>query len=650
MERRGFGNTRRLPSGNYQARYTGPDTRAHVAPVTFTTKASAEAWLADERRVVERDDWTPPTERVVASAEGDELMNRSPSSIRKASTAKVKRGPRPATFDEVEVPTDAPAPDGVRADHRGGWAPASAPPQAETDANAFLATEMDMWARIQSGNFDGASAIAARLLIVSRDAPQRGRVEAAIGVMMQRAGLMADAREQFQRGLTLVAGSPADEAMFLAVSSLSNVLGGDLPGAQAQALRAIQLGEETGMGFAVRQGLTTMSAVHLGNGTPHLALIAAQRAIALAADGEAQAEYRSTAHVLVGMSLAELDRLPEAHEAILTGIRVARDEGDTGQLSWYLASKALLHLVDGQWDTAISDCRTALRVANETGALAARPLAWGVWALIEATRANSSEAAKLILRARSTRMGPYGGLGEEWVALAQAANSHDRQASYDSLCEAWFRLRGVPFLLAWRVFAPQLVREAIMQGDVAVARAVTATAVEGSRRANGVASAFATARVCEGLLTSDPAACQEGVDALRAAGRPLLLAFSCMDAAHLWTAAGERGRAVDLLHEASGIWHNLHATRWSALVGRMLDRTGGPEPKPRALPPAWGTLTPTERQVARLAATGKTNPEIAAEMVLSPRTVQTHISHIHAKFGVTSRVQLASHLSGYDLA
>ena len=528
----------------------------------------------------------------------------------------------------------------------GGWGPET--PGAGSPEEALLTDELDMWARIQAGNFERATAAASRLLIVSTDPPQRGRVEAAIGVMMQRAGLMADAREQFERALALVAGSAADEAMFLAVSSLSRVLGGDIAGAEEQAQRAIAIGEQHGIGFAVRQGLTTMSAVHLANGLPHVAVIDAHKAVGLATEGEAQAEYRSTAHVLLGMAHAELDHLPEAHEAILTGVRIAKEEGDTGQLSWYLASIALLHVIDGEWDAAIADCQAALRVARETGAVAARPLAWGIWASIEAARANSSQAASLIQQARSHRLGPYGGLGEEWVALAQAANSRDRHERYDLLCEAWFRLRGAPFLLAWRVFAPQLVHEAMERQDLEVARTVTATASEGARRAQGVASALATAKVCQGLLNRDPVACQEGVDVQRATGRPPAQALFCIDAARLWQEAGEKGRAVVLLQEASGILHDLHATRWSASVGRILG--AGSVPAARGVPPvAWGDLTPTERHVARLAAEGRTNPEIAAELVVSPRTVQTHMAHIHAKFGVSSRVQLAARLAGSDL-
>lgn len=61
--RRGFGNARKLPSGRYQARYTGPDGVHHRAPATFAAHDDALAWLRDERRLVDWGTWTPPAER-----------------------------------------------------------------------------------------------------------------------------------------------------------------------------------------------------------------------------------------------------------------------------------------------------------------------------------------------------------------------------------------------------------------------------------------------------------------------------------------------------------------------------------------------------------------------------------------------------------
>src|SRR5262245_41379383 len=58
---RPFGNVRRLPSGRYQARYTGPDGATYNAPATFDTKGDAKAWLSLRHSEILRDAWLPPT-------------------------------------------------------------------------------------------------------------------------------------------------------------------------------------------------------------------------------------------------------------------------------------------------------------------------------------------------------------------------------------------------------------------------------------------------------------------------------------------------------------------------------------------------------------------------------------------------------------
>jgi len=56
----------------------------------------------------------------------------------------------------------------------------------------------------------------------------------------------------------------------------------------------------------------------------------------------------------------------------------------------------------------------------------------------------------------------------------------------------------------------------------------------------------------------------------------------------------------------------------------------------------WASLTPTELDVARHAAAGRTNPEIAAAMFISRATVKIHLSHVYAKLGLRNRAELAA--------
>jgi DNA-binding CsgD family transcriptional regulator len=62
----------------------------------------------------------------------------------------------------------------------------------------------------------------------------------------------------------------------------------------------------------------------------------------------------------------------------------------------------------------------------------------------------------------------------------------------------------------------------------------------------------------------------------------------------------------------------------------------------------WGSLTPSERDVVQLVSEGLANNDIATRLFISPRTVQTHLTHVYTKLGLTSRVQLAQEASRHN--
>jgi DNA-binding CsgD family transcriptional regulator len=64
----------------------------------------------------------------------------------------------------------------------------------------------------------------------------------------------------------------------------------------------------------------------------------------------------------------------------------------------------------------------------------------------------------------------------------------------------------------------------------------------------------------------------------------------------------------------------------------------------------WASLTPTERQVVQLVSEGLANNDIAARLFVSPRTVQSHLTHVYTKLGLTSRVQLVQEVARHTSA
>jgi DNA-binding CsgD family transcriptional regulator len=62
--------------------------------------------------------------------------------------------------------------------------------------------------------------------------------------------------------------------------------------------------------------------------------------------------------------------------------------------------------------------------------------------------------------------------------------------------------------------------------------------------------------------------------------------------------------------------------------------------------PAWHPLSAREYEVAGLVAEGLTNREVAARLVLAPKTVSAHVEHILAKLGIGRRVEIAAWVAG----
>jgi DNA-binding CsgD family transcriptional regulator len=96
--------------------------------------------------------------------------------------------------------------------------------------------------------------------------------------------------------------------------------------------------------------------------------------------------------------------------------------------------------------------------------------------------------------------------------------------------------------------------------------------------------------------------------------------------------------ARETLERAAATFDRLGARVWSEKARSELRRIGGRTA-------VEGALSETERRIVELVVAGRRNSEVAAELSLSPNTVAWNLSKIYRKLGVTSRTELAAHMT-----
>jgi DNA-binding NarL/FixJ family response regulator len=154
----------------------------------------------------------------------------------------------------------------------------------------------------------------------------------------------------------------------------------------------------------------------------------------------------------------------------------------------------------------------------------------------------------------------------------------------------------------------------------------------------------ANALYCRGLLDRDAPMLLAAAERYGEAGRPLLGAKALEAAATEFVRADDRGQARAAFTRAVEIYASLGASADVARLRASFHAHGirrGPRAKHRQAQSGWDSLTPTETKIAAFVQEGLSNPEIAARLLLSRRTVATHVSHILKKLNVHSRIDIA---------
>lgn len=187
------------------------------------------------------------------------------------------------------------------------------------------------------------------------------------------------------------------------------------------------------------------------------------------------------------------------------------------------------------------------------------------------------------------------------------------------------------------------VRLAMVTGDLSTARAFAghATALAAGSE---IPHRQADALYCRGLLDQDAPLLLTAAERYAAAGRPLLTAKALEAAAGYFVDTDERSQARAAFTQAVEVYSSLGAAGDVARLQATFRAHGirrGPHAKHRRARSGWESLTATEIKIAGYVEEGLSNPEIAAKLLLSRRTVATHVSHILKKLDVNSRTDIA---------
>ena len=342
------------------------------------------------------------------------------------------------------------------------------------------------------------------------------------------------------------------------------------------------------------------------------------------------------------------DRDTTARGAVATALAESRRRGDVSFYVFALAVGSVAAYRVGDLGDAASDGAEALSLALAHDMRWMRLLALGflLYALIERDELDAAERA---LAAHAPSQPPAGHAALTVLAARgrlEAARGRLEQA-LATLLEAgrYFEAAGIdnPALTPWRTFAVEVLVRLERWGEAA-RLADTELAVA---RIVGCPYALGNALRAAGLAAPGPAglaALEEAVAVLAVSPCRLEHARAVVDLGERLHRAGRRQAAREQLYAGLELAERCGAHALDSRARELLRRAGA-RPQ-RAARTGLDSLTPSERRVVRLAASGMSNREIAQALFVTTKTVEMHLGHAYPKLGVRGRGELKAVLGG----
>ncbi|MDP8907598.1 MAG: LuxR C-terminal-related transcriptional regulator [Chloroflexota bacterium] len=510
--------------------------------------------------------------------------------------------------------------------------------------------ELLAWA----GRVDDAARRGQALVDRALSAEERFRAHQALGSVRTSFGDLRGAAEQFRAAAdTASADDAASDQLRCAAAGMSVIAGAESPG-DARAVATPHLTSERA--DVVCWARNTLAVAAVSEGAYDEAIEHARVAVSILDDQYVRPLGFLIPHGWEAAGLQCLDRYDESREAAERTRRRAERRGDAGLLVQVMACTCGITWTQGDWDGTVAEIDAAFALMEDTGVVVHTILFHSLAALIAVERGQPDEAATHLQAAEAfVASGTLHLFGIDILAAVQARQLKARQeteAACDLLTAVWEATAPLRGLIQWRLIGPQLVGLCVATGRVAQ----TATLVDELRALSGrstAPSAAATAMRAEGLATRDAGLLVRAADALLATPRRIEAADAAEDAVHALFAAGRPSKDVErLLGAAEEAYVRAHAIAGLERV-QALRREAGLTTRVGGAPAArfgWHSLTPKEVEIVRLVSRGMSNTDIAAELFISRRTVEAHLSHVFQKLEISNRTELAREAIDRDVA
>jgi len=415
---------------------------------------------------------------------------------------------------------------------------------------------------------------------------------------------------------------------------------GDPSAAAGLGRRALELAEELGDDALIAESLAVVTAGR-GFGGHGVDWDGFARAIQLE-DRSRELPIHMRPSVLAAEQTTYYGRLAAAAES-LTELRTwFVQRGDEGDLPYLLFFLALCRWWQGRFEESIEAADHAAMLTLQAGNDAMHGLA-----LAHRGRANAAlgrlDAAHEDVERGLALLEPTGWVGGIAVARSGsgflALSTGDPTAAARALAPlAEGAALGHGGWMAVGLVLPDLVEALAQVGDDVRASAVidafttTYSELDVPWLQVGVTRSRALVHAARGELDQALALAQEASTASASCEMPLETARCLLVQGELERRTRKRAAARRSLERAVAICDEIGAPLWSSRAAIALTRLGGRT--------ASGELTVTEARVARLAAEGLANSEIAAKLFVSRRTVEANLSRSYSKLGIRSRAQL----------